>query len=371
VAAEPVIGPDHVHFLWLPLSHVFRKLLLAAQYEIGFVTAIDGRIDRIVDNLAEIQPTAMATAPRIFEKVHNRAVAAGTAGGGPRAALFRWAFRVGVDAVRRGQKRRGLRLAVADRLVFARIRARLGGRLEILFSGSAALPPRIAEWFAAAGLPILEGYGLTETTGVSFFARPGRGRIGSVGQTLPGTEVRLGEDGEILLRGPGIMRGYHGLPRQTAAVLDPDGWFATGDIGVLDNDGYLRITDRKKDLVKTSGGKYIAPTAIESAVKATCPLVGTAVVVAEGRNFASLLLTLDPDTTRTMPRGDVDAAIARAIATVNAGLNRWETIKQFRVLPRELSVEAGELTPSLKVKRAVVARNHADLIESIYTEAVR
>jgi long-chain acyl-CoA synthetase len=372
VGGEDLMRPHDVQFLWLPLSHVFGKLLLATQYEVGFVTAIDGRIDRIVPNLTIVQPTIMAAAPRIFEKVHSRIVAAATDGGGPRAALFRWAFRIGIDAVHRRQQGlpvpplRRAQLALADRLVFAPIRSRLGGRLEILFSGSAALSPAIAEWFAAAGLPILEGYGLTEATGVSFCNRPGRLHIGTVGQPLPGTEVRIGEDGEILLRGPGVMRGYHCLPDQTTAAIDAEGWLATGDVGEIDADGYLRITDRKKDLAKTSGGKYIAPTAIESALKAASPLIGTAVVIADGRNFASALLTLDPDTTRGLPADAINAGISRAIDTVNAGLNRWETVKQFRVLPRELTVEAGELTPSLKVKRAVVARHYADLIDSIY-----
>ena len=329
LAAVSLFRPDHLHFLWLPLSHVFGKLLLAAQYEIGFATAIDGRIDRIVDNLAAGPPAR-----------HGRRTADLREDPRPR---------------RRPVRRRGPHL--------------LGGRLEVLISGSAALAPHVAEWFAARGLPILEGYGLTETTGASFVNRPGRLRIGTVGQALPGTEARIADDGEILLRSPGVMRGYHGLPDQTAAVLDQDGWFSTGDVGELDADGYLRITDRKKDLVKTSGGKYIAPTAIESAVKAACPLVSAAVVIAEGRNFASLLVTLDPDAARGMTADAIDAAVARAIATVNSGLNRWETIKQFRIVPDELSVEAGELTPSLKVRRADVARNHADLIGSIYAEA--
>jgi long-chain acyl-CoA synthetase len=194
-------------------------------------------------------------------------------------------------------------------------------------------------------------------------------RIGTVGQALPGTDVRIAEDGEILLRGPGIMRGYHNLPEQTAEVIDEDGWFATGDIGELDAAGFLKITDRKKDLVKTSGGKYIAPTAIESAIKAACPLVSNAVVIADGRNFASVLLTLDPDAAQGV--ADVETSVQQAINSVNAGLNKWETVKQFRILPRDLSVGSGELTPSLKVKRAAVVRNHADLIEGIYAGARR
>ncbi|MFE3188533.1 AMP-dependent synthetase/ligase [Nocardia sp. NPDC059240] len=373
VASEGVIRPDHLQFLWLPLSHVFGKLLLAAQYEIGFITAIDGRIDRIVDNLAIVQPSFMAAAPRIFEKIYSRVVTTATADGGIKKTLFSWAFEIGIDAVRTkaaGQPVplwRAAQLAVADRLVFARIRARLGGNIEYLVSGSAALSPQIAEWFAAAGLPILEGYGLTETTGASFVNRPSDIRIGTVGRAFPGTEIKIADDGEILLRSPGIMRGYHGLPQQTAEVLDSGEWFATGDIGELDTDGFLRITDRKKDLVKTSGGKYIAPTAIESAVKAACPIVSHAIVIADGRNFASILLTIDPDTTAGITETEVSDLVRRAIDKVNSGLNRWETIKQHRILPRELSIEAGELTPSLKIKRAVVAKNYADLIESIYS----
>ncbi|MFE6923026.1 AMP-dependent synthetase/ligase [Nocardia sp. NPDC057663] len=372
VASEGVVRPDHVQFLWLPLSHVFGKLLLAAQYEIGFVTVIDGRIDRIIDNVAIIQPTFMAAAPRIFEKIYSRVVTTAESGGTLRKALFGWAFGIGIEAVRlRASGRmpsrwRAAQLAVADRLVFARIRARLGGNIEYLVSGSAALSPQIAEWFAAAGLPILEGYGLTETTGASFVNRPKDIRIGTVGEAFPGTEVKIADDGEILLRGPGVMRGYHGLPAQTAEVIDADGWFATGDIGSLGPQGFLTITDRKKDLVKTSGGKYIAPTAIESAIKAACPIVSHVIVVADGRNFASALVTIDPESAHGSTEATVRDSVQRAVDVVNANLNRWETIKQFRILPRELSVESGELTPSLKIKRAVVARNYADLIESIY-----
>jgi len=373
VASEDVVRPDHVQFLWLPLSHVFGKLLLAAQYETGFVTAVDGRIDRIVDNLPIIRPTFMAAAPRVFEKIHARVVSMVTAQGGMRKALFDWAIAVGVDAVRRRSAGRAtvlqrMQLFVADRLVFARIRRGFGGRIEYLVSGSAALSPQIAEWFAAIGLAINEGYGLTETTGAAFVNRPGDIRIGTVGQPFPGTEVRIADDGEIMLRGPGIMRGYHGLPEQTAEVIDADGWFATGDIGEVDADGFLKITDRKKDLVKTSGGKFIAPALIESAVVATCPLVSQAVVVADGRNFVSILLTIDPEVRGDLPDDAVSTAVEQAITEVNCRLNRWETIKQYRILPRDLTVESGELTPSLKVKRAVVLRNYAETIEGIYSD---
>ncbi len=387
VESVGVLKHEHLQFLWLPLSHVFGKLLLAAQCRIGFATAVDGRIDRIVDNLAAVRPTFMAAAPRIFEKVHARVVSTAHAEGGAKARIFDWAFSVGIAAVTREQAGQPVpalvraQRAVADRLVFTKIRARLGGRLDTLVSGSAALAPQIATWFAAAGLPILEGYGMTEVTGASFVNRPGALRIGTVGQALPGTEVRIGEDGEILLRSPGAMRGYHGLPEQTEQMLLPDGWVATGDVGEVDAEGYLRITDRKKDLAKTSGGKYIAPSAIEGSLKAASPLIGQVVVVADGRRFASALVTVDTDAAAQWAAAHgrpvaavasgtdetVQAAVRAAVDTVNASLNRWETIKQFRILPRELAVETGELTPSLKIKRSVVAQHFADVIDEMYS----
>jgi long-chain acyl-CoA synthetase len=381
-----VLHEDHLQFLWLPLSHVFAKLLVAAQVRVGFATAIDGRIDKIVENLAVIKPTFMAAAPRIFEKVHARVNSTAKAEGGAKAKIFDWAFGVGLECVRHEQAGRGvptllgLQRAVADKLVFTKIRERLGGRLEVLVSGSAALAPQIAEWFAAAGMPICEGYGMTECGGAAFVNRPGKVRIGTVGQALPGTEVKIADDGEILLRSRGVMRGYHHLPEQSAEMLVEDGWLATGDVGELDADGFLKITDRKKDLVKTSGGKYIAPSAIEGSLKAANPLIGQAVVIADGRNFASVLITIDTDAATAWATSNgkdveavvtgrdehVHAEIRTAVETVNGSLNRWETVKEFRILSRELTVESGELTPSLKIKRAVVVRNHAAVIDEIY-----
>jgi long-chain acyl-CoA synthetase len=381
-----VLTPEHVQFLWLPLAHVFAKLLVAGQLRIGFATVVDGRIDKIVENLAVIRPTFMAAAPRIFEKVYARVATTAHAEGGAKAKIFDWAFGVGTAAVRREQAglsvppHLAVQRAVADRLVFSKIRARLGGRLEVLVSGSAPLAPKIAEWFAAAGLPICEGYGLTECAGAAFVNRPGAVRIGTVGQALPGTQIRIAEDGEILLYSGGVMRGYHHLPEATAEMLVEEGWLATGDVGEVDADGYLKITDRKKDLVKTSGGKYIAPSAIEGSLKAANPLIGQAVVIADGRNFAAALIALDIDAATawagangkdaaTVVSGTdvtVHAEVRAAVETVNGQLNRWETIKEFRILSRELSVESGELTPSLKIKRAVVARNHASVIDEMY-----
>ncbi|MFN8082319.1 MAG: long-chain fatty acid--CoA ligase [Kineosporiaceae bacterium] len=379
-----VVRPDQLQFLWLPLSHSFGKLLLAAQYGVGFATAVDGRIDKIVDNLATIQPSFMAAAPRIFEKVHARVTSMTAEAGGAKAKIFDWAFRVGTECVRRDQAGRsippilGLQHRLADKLVFSKIRERLGGRIEILVSGSAALAPQIAEWFAAAGLPILEGYGMTETSGGCIVNRPGGVRIGTVGIPFPDTEIRIAEDGELLIRSPGVMRGYHNLPEQTAEVLSPDGWLATGDVAEVSADGYVKITDRKKDLVKTSGGKYIAPSLIEGSIKAASPLIGQVVVIADGRKFPGALIALDLDAAtswsqtnglsvdqvNTDPR--VRELVQTAIDEVNLTLNRWEQIKQFRILPRELDVASGELTPSLKIKRAVVMRSYNELIEEMY-----
>jgi long-chain acyl-CoA synthetase len=387
VEESQIVRPDQLHFLWLPLSHVFGKLLLAAQLRIGFATAVDGRIERIVDNLAEIRPAFMAAAPRVFEKVHARVTSTAMGEGGLKAKIFTWAFGIGTQAVRLEQAGRpvpaflALQRSLADRLVFTKIRARLGGNIETLVSGSAALAPQIAEWFAAAGLPIMEGYGMTEASGGSFVNRHGAVRIGSVGPAFAGTEARIAEDGEILLRSPGVMRGYHNLVLETAKVLGGEGWLATGDVGEIDADGFLRITDRKKDLVKTSGGKYIAPSAIEGSLKAASPLIGQVVVLADGRRFPSALITLDADALASWCRenaadagdapGDerIRALVQAAVDQVNASLNRWEKIKQFRILPRELDVDSGELTPSLKVKRAVVAQRYADVIQVMYTQA--
>ncbi len=386
VDAVQILTVDDVQFLWLPLSHSFGKVLLAAQLQIGFATAVDGRIDKIADGLAEVQPTFMAGAPRIFEKVRARVIQTALSEGGPKASIAQWAFAVGLQVSRRRQQ--GLQPvgllkvqhAVADALVFKKIRHRLGGNIRYLVSGSAALSREVAEWFEAAGLLILEGYGLTETSAGTALNRPHHWKFGTVGEPLPGTEMRIATDGEIQIRGPGIMRGYHGMPDQTAAVLDAEGWFSTGDVGEIDEGGRVRITDRKKDLVKTSGGKYIAPSVIEVRLKSLSPIVGHVVVHADKRNFASALITLDPDVApqwaesegvsgdyvalTTDPR--VRSHLQAAVDELNAGLNRWETIKEFRVLDHEFTVETGELTPSQKVKRRVVESMYADVLNGMY-----
>ena len=385
-----ILSAEDLQFLWLPLSHSFGKMLEAVQLQIGFPTAVDGRLERIVENLGEVRPTFMAGPPRIFEKVHAKVVQTVQEEGGVKHRLFTWAFGVGDQVARaRLEGRRVPRLlsaqhAVADRVVLHKIRDRLGGRIRFLVSGSAALSPDVARWFHAADLLVLEGYGLTETSAGTCMVRPSDPVFGAVGTPLEGTEVRIASDGEIFVRGPGVMRGYHHLPEATAEVLSEDGWFATGDVGELDPVGRLRITDRKKDLIKTSGGKYIAPQPIESIFKAVCPLASQIVVHADGRSYATALVTLDPEAlvqwgkAEGMPTSDYAALagslevhdyVRSCVEELNGRLNRWETIKEFRILDHDLTVENGELTPSMKVRRKVIESAYADLLDSMYAPA--
>ncbi|XMN09106.1 AMP-dependent synthetase/ligase [Streptomyces griseobrunneus] len=388
-----LINADDVQYLWLPLAHVFGKVLTSGQIEVGHVTAVDGRIDKIIENLPVVQPTYMAAVPRIFEKVYNGVASKARAGGGAKYKIFLWAAgvareyaKVSQDNFRRTGKASvpfalGAKHKVADALVYSKIREAFGGRLRACVSGSAALAPDIGYFFAGAGVHILEGYGLTETSAASF-VNPGEAyRTGTVGKPLPGTEVRIADDGEILLRGPGVMEGYHKLPDKTEEVLESDGWIHTGDIGELSADGYLRITDRKKDLIKTSGGKYVAPAEVEGQFKAVCPFVSNILVHGADRNFCTALIALDGPTILNWAAenglegksyADVVAApqtvelIDGYVKRLNEGLQRWQTIKKFRLLPRDLDVEHGELTPSLKLKRPVVEREYQGLIDEMY-----
>jgi len=266
-----------LQYLWLPLSHSFGKTLLCGIIHVGVPTYVDGRVDKLVDMLSVVKPTLMCAAPRIFEKVYNKTVTTALEAGGTKARIFSWAVGVGKQkvALEQAGKPVGFALktqfALAERLVFSKLQSRLGGRLRVLVSGSAPLSRDIAEFFAAANLPIMEGYGLTESSAANFVNRMGKLKIGTVGQPLGDLECRIDTDGEILLRGAPVMRGYHNLAKETEEAFTEDGFFRTGDIGTLDDDGYLTITDRKKDLVKTSGGKYIAPSSIEGMFKAVCP----------------------------------------------------------------------------------------------------
>ncbi|MBA3780289.1 MAG: AMP-binding protein [Nocardioides sp.] len=387
INAQGILTEDDLEFRWLPMAHSFGKVLMSTQMACGFAAAIDGRVDKIVENLGIVKPTFMGAAPRIFEKAHGRIVTMQAAEGGAKEKLFKKAFEVGlkVDQLKREGKSVPLSLKVQhgvfDKLVFSKVRDRFGGRVRFFISGAAALNRDIAEWFHAAGITILEGYGLTESSAGSFVNLPDDYRFGTVGPVVPGTEVKLGDGDEIMIKGPGVMDGYHNNPQETAKSLTADGWLHTGDKGSLDADGYLTITGRIKELFKTSGGKYVAPPAIEAKFKAVCPYASQFVVFGDERNYCVALVTLDPDAmavwakengmdgasyTEIVRSDAVEAMVSGYVDQMNAQLNRWETIKKWRLLDHDLSIESGEMTPSMKVKRNVVQVNHQELIDAMY-----
>jgi long-chain acyl-CoA synthetase len=382
-----VLSDKDLNYLWLPLAHAFGKVMLALPLAIGFPTVIDGRVDKIIENLTVIRPTIMGAVPRIFEKVHGKINEMVAKEGGVKKRLFDWATGVGVQMsrVRQAGERPSPLLAaqykLADRLVLSTIRDRFGGRMRFFISGSAALDREIAQWFDAVGVIVLEGYGLTETSAASSINRPGAYRFGTVGWTLPETDVKIAEDGEILLKGPGVMNGYHDLPEATAEAIDAEGWFHTGDIGELDAEGFLRITDRKKDMFKTSQGKYVAPSAISANFKAVCPYASEIIIYGEGKPYCVALVSLEAEAIQEWAAdnglaGKSFGEIARDektremvggyVETLNKHLNRWEQVKKFSIIDRELTVEAGDLTPSLKLKRKSVVDNFHDSIDKLY-----
>jgi len=389
---EPGLLQDSdLHYLWLPLAHSFGKALVCGLTHGAVQTYVDGRVDKLVEKLGQVRPSLMAAPPRIYEKIYNVVVSTATADGGTKAKIFNWAVRAGKRAVelelggRRVPPTLAAQRAVADRLVFTKLRARLGGNIRILCSGAAPLSKDIALFFAAARLPLMEGYGLSESSAGNFVNRPGRLKVGTVGQPLGDLQCRIDTDGEILLRGAPVMRGYHNLPDQTAEVFTEDGFFRTGDIGELDADGYLRITDRKKDLIKTSGGKYVSPTHIEGLFRSICPYTSQVLVIGQARNYCTMLVTLDPDAIAKWAAGgplsgrsyaefatapETHELVGGYVKELNSRLNRWETVKRFTILPRDLSIEDGELTPSMKIKRRIVEKSFAPQIEELYAGTV-
>ena len=388
IRAQGILSESDLEFRWLPMAHSFGKVLMSTQMACGFAAAIDGRVDKIVDNLGVVKPTFMGAAPRIFEKAHGRIVTMQAAEGGAKEKIFQNAFKVGLQVARLKDEGKSVPLGLKvqhglyDKLVFTKIRDRFGGRVRFFISGAAALNRDIAEWFGAAGITILEGYGLTETSAGSFVNHPDANKFGTVGPVFPGSEVKLGDNDEIMIKGPGVMDGYHNLPEETARTLTSDGWLHTGDKGALDADGHLSITGRIKDLFKTSGGKYIAPPAIEAKFKAICPLVSQFMVFGNERNYCVALITLDPDAATAWAAenelpgasyGDIvrheklRATIGEYVEELNGKLNRWETIKKWEILDHDLSIESGELSPSLKVKRNVVEDRNKERIAAFYS----
>ncbi|MGO9034258.1 AMP-dependent synthetase/ligase [Mycobacterium sp.] len=389
IDALNILGPDDLNFLWLPLAHAFGKVMLALPLQLGFPTAIDGRVERIVDNLAALRPTIMGAAPRIFEKAHARIEGMVAEQGRLTKKMFDLAIGIGMrvsEARQAGKKpslASSLAYKVADRLVFSTIRERFGGRMRFFVSAAAALDRDVAQWFDAVGIIVLEGYGLTETAAASFINRPNAYRFGTVGWPFPATEAKIADDGEILLRGPGVMTAYHDLPDATAEALDEDGWFHTGDVGEIDADGYLRITDRKKDMFKTSQGKYVAPSAIDAKFKGLCPYVSELLAYGEAKPYCVALVSLDNEAitdwagkhglegnsfAEIARDGKTQELIAGYIDELNLELNRWEQIKRFTIIDRELSIEAGDLTPSMKLRRKVVVEKFADRLSALYEQ---
>jgi long-chain acyl-CoA synthetase len=375
-----------VHLLFLPLAHSFARLESYIGVYRGLCTAFAENLEKVGDNLREVRPHFICSVPRVFEKVYAKILAGVEAGSPTKKKIFHWAIGVGREVSRHQQRGQplppGLRLkrAIAHKLVFEKLHAALGGRLKWAISGGAPLSREIAEFFHAADILILEGYGLTETCPVGTFNRPDKFKFGSVGQTLPGIEIKIAADGEILFRGPHIARGYFNQPQPTAEVFEPSGWFHTGDIGRIDDDGFVFITDRKKDIIVTAGGMNIAPQNIENMLKAD-PFISQVMVYGDRKPYPVALITLNADEVAKFAReqgivaGDATVVVkhpkiidrvARTVEEKNSQLQSYAKIKKFTVLPGDFTQEGGELTPTLKVKRKVVANKYLSAIEELY-----
>jgi long-chain acyl-CoA synthetase len=375
---------------FLPLSHIFERMFgHYCMFHAGVVINYAESIDTVPANMMEIRPHCMASVPRLYEKIYARVLDNVRTSSALRKRIFAWGRQVGerwAEATIEGRPvPAGLRLqrALADRLVFAKLRARTGGRIRFFISGGAPLSPDIARFFYAAGLPILEGYGLTETSPVMAVNTFQNHRLGTVGKAIPGVEIRIAPDGEIVTRGPNVMCGYFKKPEATAEAIDEEGWFHTGDIGRIDADGFLSITDRKKDLIVTSGGKNIAPQPIENLAK-TSKFVSTAVMIGDRRPFPIMLVVPNAAQVKGwavhkgMPDGELDQLleipevrqkIEREVRMTLRDLAQFEMPKKLLLLPKEFSVETGELTPTLKVRRRIVEERHRKAIEALYLES--
>jgi long-chain acyl-CoA synthetase len=388
VAQIEIIRGDDLVLCFLPMAHSFAKVIEAVWFKVGATAAFVESLEKIVENAGEVRPTVMPSVPRIFEKAYNAVLAKGLATPGLKGQLFKWAVRsldAHIDGLERGQKDAGgLGFAMGKRLVFPKLAAtlaeRFGGRMRLFVSGGAPLSPRIAWFFQTVGFEILEGYGLTESAAGTFVNRPGKARIGTVGPPVPGTEVRIAEDGEILVRGPGVMKEYFKKPEATAEILK-DGWLYTGDIGVVDQDGYLKITDRKKDIIVTAGGKNVAPQNLEGELKASEPFISQVMVHGDQRKFLSALVTLNEENVRKWaadhgtsfagplhedPR--VKARVQAAVDALNAKQASYSTIKKIAILASDFTQESGELTPTLKVKRKHCTQKYKELLDALYVE---
>jgi long-chain acyl-CoA synthetase len=366
---------------FLPLSHSFERMVDYCYFYRGVTVAYAESVQTVAQNLLEVRPHVFVAVPRVYEKVMARAVEKASSAGGMKAKIFNWAVGVGRQALPRRLtfQSAGFKTRVADKLVFSKIRERLGGRFEFAMSGGAPLGRDVAEFFWGAGIPILEGYGLTETSPVLSVNTYKDVKLGTVGKPIPGVEIRIAEDGEILAKGPNIMTGYFGKPEASREVIDTEGWFHTGDIGHLDGDGFLVITDRKKELIVNAYGKNIAPAPIENALKAS-RFIGQAVVIGDRRQYLAALVVPDFEVLaswcaaqgvpgpleRQLADPKLRAVFQGEIDRVNSELARYEQIRVWELVPAEFTLEGGELTPTLKVKRRVVNVKYKEILDRLY-----
>lgn len=381
------ITPADKQFLFLPLAHVFAKIMQVIFIRLGVPTAIDGDLNALIDNLAEQQPTWMGAVPRVFEKAYAKIVSNAREAGGAKLTLFNWAVGIGREVSKlkqQGQNPSGflrLKAQLADRLVFSKVRAVFGGRLRFLVSGGAPLAPEIAEFFHACGILVLEGYGMTESTAATCVNTPDDFKFGTVGRPIPGAQVRIADDGEILIAGRGVMKGYHGLPDATAEALDEDGWLHSGDLGKVLPTGHVKITGRKKDLIITAGGKNIGPAHFQNLLKARSPWVSQVLMHGDRRPYCVALATINEESVGKWAKAqgiaytdyadlaskrEVKALVQADVDAINKELPSYETVKKIALCPEDWTQENGFLTPSMKVKRAIVEQHYKELLDDLY-----
>ena len=371
---------------FLPLSHIYERMLMYLYMYSGVSIHFQETLDDLGDRIREVEPDVFTAVPRLLEKIYDKIVAKGDELTGVKRKLFFWALDLGHRYEVHGRSPwYDLQLAIARKLIFSKWKAALGGKTRIVASGSAALQPRLARVFTAAGIPIMEGYGLTESSpviSVNELANDGL-RFGSVGRPIPGVQVKIAQDGEILAKGPNIMVGYYKDEENTRATLDEDGWLHTGDIGEITAEGFLRITDRKKEIFKTSGGKYVAPQVMENKLKAS-RFIEQVIVIGENRKFPAALIVPEyvflkdwcerkgiPFESREQVIADqrVQDRIFREVEEANQGLGQWEQVKKIALLPKEFAIDSGELTPTLKLRRKPILAKYEAQVERIYSEA--
>jgi long-chain acyl-CoA synthetase len=383
-----VILPTDSCMLFLPMAHSFAQVIKATWLGQAAKLIFAESVDKLVANLGEAHPTVLPSVPRVFEKVFNNVVSNGSAAPGVKGKLFRWAFKLFdeyVDAKNQGKEYSSLSFALARRLVFTKVHAtlheRLGGNIRVFISGGAPLSRKIAYFFDMLGFRVLEGYGLTETSAGTTINRPEKNKLGTVGLPMPGSQVKIAADGEILIKGPGVMKGYYKADAATQEVLEPDGWFHSGDIGEVDADGYVKITDRKKDIIVTAGGKNVAPQNLENLLK-TYPLISQAMVYGDRRKYLVVLICANEENARKLlqDRGitppasyaelaqhpAVQAEIQKVLDAVNAEQPPYQTLKKFRMMDHDFTQESGELTPTLKVKRKLCTQRYKQMLDAMY-----